>query len=135
MTKLERMDTATSTKIPTPEELLFPEEKRLSEEDALTELAIAMVNLAKDDYVKGALILIKKYAKPMELIIKDPHAVTFIEKSRPGSSSSLERKVYWYKDATRFINNDPYGIFGDPSEVIRNWNKEAWRIYRNKMAS
>lgn len=106
----------------------------LSPEDAITELAVSMIDLAKEDYIKGALILIKRFAKPMELVVDDPRAKMIIEKSRPGSKSGAERRIYWYKDSLRFIKDDPYGMFQEPEEVIKTWNDEAWRVYHNKIS-
>ena len=106
----------------------------ISPEDAITEIAIAMVDLAKDDYIRGALVLIKKFARPMDLVVKHAPAKQMIERSRPGASTAAERKVYWYKDALRFLNEDPYGLFQDVNEIVKAWDEEAWGVYHKKFA-
>lgn len=105
-----------------------------SEEEAMVELAVSMIELAKEDYIKGAFVLIKKFARPMDLIVEYPPARHMIDRSRPGSKSGADRAVFWYKDALRFIKEDPYGLFSDPKQVIRTWNEEAWKMYRKKFA-
>lgn len=106
----------------------------ISPEDAITEIAIAMVEQAKDDYIRGALVLIKRFARPMDILVNYTPAQLMIERSRPGSDAAADRKVYWYKDALRFLREDPYGMFSDSEEIVKAWNEEAWGVYHKKFA-
>ena len=102
--------------------------------DAIDNLAVAIVEKTKEDYIKGSLILIKKFARPMDILEDFQPAKILIEKSSPGSKESYLRRVYWYKNAKRFVTEDPYSFFADSEEVLRTWSKEAWHIYKNKFS-
>lgn len=94
--------------------------------DFLGNVQVGIVELAKADYIKGALVLIRRFRKPMDIIENDPSAQIRIQKSRPGAKSAHDRHIYWYKDAKRFVLEDPYSMFEDSEIVLKAWNKEAW---------
>lgn len=107
------------------------EEETAKLTDALTNLKINIVEQARKDYIKGALVLIRKYKMPMYYIADDPDAKIFIQKSCPGSKLTTNKLVFWYKDAKRFVTEDPFVLFADPTEVINHWDREAWAIYKS----
>ena len=103
-------------------------------EDGLNELRIEIIKMAKEDYIKGALVLIRKFKRPMDMILEHETARDIILKARPGAKDATTRRIYWYKDAKRFVEEDPYEMFADPEIVIKTWNKMAWNKYKGKSA-
>lgn len=98
--------------------------------DAFSNVQVGIVEQAKKDYIKGALVLIRRFRMPMNMIENDPSAQIRIQKSRPGARSAHDRHIYWYKDARRFVLEDPYSMFEDSEIVLKAWNKEAEDMFR-----
>ena len=104
--------------------------KKEMEEDILCNIQFGIVEQARKDYIKGAKVLISIFKEPMEKLLYNTKAKDMILKARPGHKIAAVRHIYWYKDAKRFVEQDPYEMFNNNQEMIfKAWNQMAMEEY------
>lgn len=92
-------------------------------EDGVENIACAMIDQARKDFIKGGKVLygVLKCIPTQKELLEDPTHI----------SLSNNADVRWLYDAWRFVRDDPYRLFGDVGEetIIKAWTNEAIKEY------
>lgn len=89
--------------------------------EGLVNVSESIIGQARRDFIKGGKILYGWFGYI-------PEEKEWIESKR---SDTLQRDIYWFYDAWRFVKNDPYDVFGEVGEdqIIRIWTNDAITEY------
>lgn len=89
--------------------------------DGVENVAVALIKQAKKDFVRGGKVLYRMFGQI-------PDQKEFYTSSK---KDTRNENIRWTYDAWRFVQNDPYSMFGDVGEesIINQWKIESIIAY------
>ena len=89
--------------------------------DGVENIAVGMVKQARNDFIKGGKILYEIFGciPTYEELIK----------LNGYKKVANDSKIRWMYDSWRFVNEDPYSMFGDGEAVINSWKTDSITEY------
>lgn len=89
--------------------------------DGVENVAVALIKQARKDFVRGGKILYRMFRRI-------PDQKEFYASSK---KDTRNENIRWMYDAWRFVQNDPYSMFGEVGEesIINQWKLESIIAY------